>query len=210
MKTSRQFKFRVAAAVVALTAFLMSTELPRGSILEVVQAERPLFKREYARTAPISDKVITVKFTVNDDDYPVEASQLEGGLIRIEELGKAIYGFSPIIGEPVNGIITIKVYQIGKVRSLGKVVGESLNEVHTLVLDKVNDKYFTTYADANASFKIEILDVQTESQKPGEVLTAENYLNVLSECCVTCGGRLSCACRLSTQCGGCCDGSCCR
>lgn len=206
MPVSRQFKFRVAALVVTITAFLTSTELPRISPFELLRPERPLSGSERARTLPLSDKMITLKFTV-DDDSPVEVSQFEGGLIRIEKSGKAIYGFSAIINAPAKGTILIAVYQIGKIRSLGRVVKESLKDVHTLVVDQVDGKYLTTYEGADARFKIEVLDVQIEVQRGGEGPTAEYYLE---ECCLSCGDQETCACRVKTACGGCCDGSCCR
>lgn len=213
MKASRQTTFRVAAVVVAVTAFLMSTEFPPGRVFEAKPNASPRPRSAHARTTPVSDKMITARITVDDDDDPVECAQLEGGLIRIEIIGKAVYGFSPVISDPANGTVTIKVFRINSIINSGVVVSESLNEVHALVVEKAGDKHLATYGDATASFKIEIIDVQTQSRSGGEGPTAQNYVEIIGDagdCCVTCRGRTSCACRVSTPCGGCCDGPCCR
>ena len=210
MKASRQTTFRVAASVVAVTAFLMSTEFPPGGAFGAKPAGSLRPRSAHAQTTPVSDKMITAKITVDDDkDGPIEVAQFEGGLIRIGIIGKATYGFSPVISDPASGTVAIKVFRIISVISAGEVVSESLNEVHTLVAGQADDKYLTTYADAEASFNIEIIDVQAQSREGWEGQVAQNHLNVRADCCVTCRGREACACRVSTPCGGCCDGGCC-
>jgi hypothetical protein len=209
MKASRQTIFRVAALVVAIAAFVLSPEFPSGRAFEAKQRESPRPSNAYARTVPVSNKMITVKYTQDGGD-PVVAAQLEGGLIRVELPGKAIYGFSPIITDPASGTVTIKVYRIGRKRSVGGGVEESLKQVHTLIAGQASDKDFTTYADAEASFKIEILNIQTESLAAREGLSDHDLENLAYGCCAECDGRLTCACAVSTACGGCCDGACCH
>lgn len=205
MRMSHQTAFRIAVVVVAITAFLAAPGFPSGRVFEAKPTASPRPGNNHARTIPVSDQLITAKITIDDDEHVVEASQFEGGLIRIEKIGRAVYGFSPFISDPSNEIITIKVYRISVSEKDG-VVGEALSEVHALVADKAG-KYFTTYADADARFKIEILGVQTDSRSR-RASPNEPYL--LSECCVGCEGDKSCACRVSTACGGCCSGGCCH
>jgi hypothetical protein len=213
MKASRQTTFRVAAVVVAVTAFLMSIEFPPGRVFEAKPAASVRPRSAHAKTTPVSDKMITARITVDDDDAPAECAQLEGGLIRVEIIGKAVYGFSPVISDTASGTVTIKVFRISSIINSGVVVSESLNEVHALVVEKAGDQYLAAYADAAARFKIEIIDVKAQSNAGGEGPTSQNDVEIIVDagnCCVTCRGRSFCACRVSTPCGGCCDGSCCR
>lgn len=209
MKKSHQTNFRVAAVLVAVIAFLMSAELPSDRVFEAKPTAITQPRSAHTQTMSVSDKMITAKITIDDDDdYPVEATQIEGGLIRIEIIGKAIYGFSPLISEPTSGTVMVKIFRISSIINSGVVVSESLNEVNTLIVEKTGDPYFATYADADASFKIEIIAVQIQSQSGGP--TEQNYVGVIGgSCCITCRGRRFCACSVSTPCGGCCDGGCC-
>jgi hypothetical protein len=205
MKLSRQTAFRVAALVVSVTALLLSPEFPQGNAFEAKQRQDPRPVGKYARTAPVSDRLITVRYT-QDDGSPVVASQFEGGLIRVE-LGKAIYGFSPVITDPASGTVMIKVYRIGRTRSSGDTGEESLEQVQDLIASKAPSTYPTTYADANASFTLEILKIQTASLSE---LSDQDLIDVIGGCCAECDGRTTCACAVHTACGGCCDGHCCR
>jgi hypothetical protein len=203
MKVSRQMAFRIAVIVVAITAFLAAPGVPSGGVFGARQTASFRPGSGHVRTIPVSDRMITLKIT-GDDGHEVEASQLEGGLIRIEKASGAIYGFSPLVRDSSNEMMTIKVYRIG-VSEAGGVVGETLSEVNALVVGKAS-QYFTADADAEASFKIKVLDVQTAL---GSSRGSLNSPETLSECCAGCKGEISCACRVSTPCGACCSGTCC-
>src|ERR1044071_8964941 len=99
--------------------------------------------------------MISSKITV-DDDAPLEAAQLEGGLIRVNIFGKAIYGFSPVISDPLSRAVTIKVFRISETIYAGEATGESLEQVDALLVEKADEKYSTAYWVDNSSFKIEI------------------------------------------------------
>lgn len=209
MRAFYRFVFRITILFVAATAFLAAPEFPSGRFFEAKQMPSLQPDRARAWTAPVSARVITAKITVDDDGDPVEASQFEGGLIRVEIFGKAIYGFSPVISDSDGGTVTIKVYRISGAGSQGQSFGEGLNEVQNLVTAKANDRSVAAYTDADASFKIEILNVQTASQAGMERPTAQDYESLMSRCCAICGGRETCACRVVTLCGGCCGNPCC-
>jgi hypothetical protein len=205
---SQQTIFRVAAVIVAIAAFMMSPELPSGKVFEANQAANVRRRIEHARTVPVSNKLITVKFT-ESGEKTVEVSQFEGGLIRVEIPGKGVYGFSPIISDPGKGSITMKVYRIGQDRTGEGEVGESLIEVDILAAEKIGGKKQMAYTDGDENFKMEIVGVRAESEEKWEAVKAQYESNLVAECCVECG-RLHCGCAVATPCGGCCDGGCCH
>lgn len=209
MKALHQRIFRAAAVGVGLMTFLISPELPSGKVFEANQAASVRPRSEHARTMPISNKVITVKFT-GGDEQSVLAAQFEGGLIRVEIPGKATYGFSLIVSDLVKGTIAIKVYRIGLDGKSGEVVVESLTETETLIVEKVGNKNLTTYADGDENFKMEIVGIRTASEERWEAVKAQMESNLMADCCVWCGGRQFCSCWVATPCGGCCDGACCH
>lgn len=205
MKVYSQAAFRLVVVIFAVGAIMIAPEFPPGSASEAKQNANPQRRVEYARTMPVSNKMITAKITVDDHDYSTEYSQYEGGLIRIEKIGKAIYGFIPRISGPANQTVTIKVYRISQADDASGVISESLNEVYSIVADKAG-KYVTSYADADGSFKIEVLDIRAASRGAGDDVD----LNSLGQCCLECRGEVSCSCKISTPCGGCCGGGCCN
>jgi hypothetical protein len=209
MKGSQQTAFRIAVVVVAVAAFMVSPEFPPSKGMEARPAGSVQRGNDRADTTPVSDKMIAVKFSYEDGDW-AQAFQLEGGLIRVEIFGKAIYGFSPIITDQASGAVAIKVYEISKASDVNGTVSETLNEVQTLGTGMVNGKLLTSYADANESFKIEVIDVQPASQAEMNAVTEPDYVSATRKCCATCGNRETCACRVQTLCGGCCSGGCCR
>ena len=207
MKISRQVAFRIALVVVFITTYLFAPGFSPGGIFEAKQAGVRT-KAEQARTVPVSNKMIRAKITIDDHDDSAVISQLEGGLIRIERPGGAIYGFSPFVSDPANETFTIKVYRINQVVDAEGMTNEGLSEVDALIANKAG-KFFTTYADAEGRFKIEVLDVQTISYAI-DAQGQSNSDDVLTACCVRCRGETVCGCGVSTVCIDCCGKACCR
>ena len=204
MRVSRQTAFRIAVVVVATATYLVAPGLPPGRVFEARPAANPRPKNKHVRTIPVSDKMVTLKITGGGGHHEVEASQFEGGLIRVEKAGGSVYGLSPFVSDLSGEKMAIKVYRIGVSEADG-VAGETLNEVNSLMAEKAGG-YSATYADAEATFKIEIIDVRTV---PGTSLESLSSPEALSECCAGCRGEMTCACRVATPCGACCSGVCC-
>ena len=164
MKTSRRTRFRIAALVVVIIAFLISPELPPGTVFEPARKQSPLPTHKPAVTLCVSGRMFTVKFTP-DGERPVCVSQLEGGLIKIGKAGKATYGFTPTVSDSARGTITIKVLLVSRAVSSGEIAW-GLEELRTLVVEKAGEKYPASYyADSDSSFKIEISTFKQVSQQ---------------------------------------------
>lgn len=205
---SQQTIFRVEAVIVAVVAFLVSPELPSGKVFEANQAASVRRRIEHARTVPVSNKLITVKFK-ESDGKTVEVSQYEGGMIRVEIPGKGVYGFSPIISDQEKGSIVMKVYRISQDRTGDGEVREILSEADMLAAEKIGGKKQMTYTDGDESFKMEAAGVRAESEEKWEAVKAQYEANLVADCCVECG-RVHCGCAVATPCGSCCDGACCH
>jgi hypothetical protein len=165
---------------------------------------------QQAKTIPVSDLLITLKLSV-DENEPILASQFDGGMIRIELLkkeGLPIYGFSPYISDATNGAISVRVFQINRIIKDGELKGESMKEITTLAAYKENDKYTAMYAEGGDSFTFELIDVQ-KSEKYVELKGDHGELIGAAQCCLVCNGVRSCACAVSTSCGSCCAPECC-
>lgn len=191
MKTSRQTKFRIAALIVIVTAFLVSPELPLGKLFEPAR-----------RVKPAPGKMITLKVTP-EGEWPLRVLQLEGGLIKIGRKGKATYSFSPTVTDPDSGTVTIKVLSDGEAGSSGGF-SWGLKEARTLVVEKASDKYLAAYyVGSDSSFKIEVIGAKTGPWSVDEPLAALNYADASDNCCLSCMGCLFCGYAVSTECGGC-------
>lgn len=191
MKTSRQTKFRIAALIVVVTAFLVFPELPPGKLFGPARMVRSA-----------SGKMITLKVTP-EGERPLRVSQLEGGLIKIGREGQATYSFSPTVTDPDSGTVMIKVFSDGEAGSSGGFPW-GLKEARTLVVEKASDKYLAAYyVGSDSSFKIEVIGVKTGSWSVDGPLAALNYADASDNCCLSCMGRLVCGYTVSTECGGC-------
>lgn len=135
---------------------------------------------------------------------PLTVSQLEGRLIKTGLVEKTVYCFLPILSDRTKGTFTIEVYMANREggSSAMKLV-ESFKQVDALVVNRVKGKREVAYyQDDEASFKIEILTIQTVDE-PVERILEVGYQQVASdECCLVCEGRETCACSVSTICGG--------
>lgn len=120
MNTSRQNKFRIAALVVAIIAFLISPELPLGTVFEPARRQSPCPMHKLAGTVSASGRMFTLKFTP-DGERPVRVSQFEGGLIKIGKAGKATYDFTPTVSDPARGTVAIKVLLVSKAVNSGEI-----------------------------------------------------------------------------------------
>ena len=140
MKTSRRTRLRIVALIVAITAFLVSPELPLDKLFE---------RSQRARLA--AGKMIMLKFTLGE--RPLRVSQIEGGLIKIGREGKSTYTFSPTVTDQENRTVTIKVFPDEVAGGPGGLL--------TLVVEKTGDTYLTAYyADSDSSFRIEVIGVK--------------------------------------------------
>ena len=165
---------------------------------------------QQAKTIPVSDLLITLKLSV-DDNGPILASQLDGGMIRIELLkkeGSPVYGFSPYISDSVNGTISVRVFQISRIIKGGEFKGEGMKEMTTLDAYKENDKHLAMYAERESSFTFELISVQ-KSERYIEPKGDHGEIIDTGQCCIVCNGIRSCACAVTTVCGSCCAPACC-
>ena len=213
MKKYRQLAFRISAHAVVVTA-LMSVILaqdnpPQINYPDAISASAkqsdPLPMSEWAKTIPISNNQITLDFRI-DNYRPITATQFEGGLIRVEKIGGGIYGFAPYISDQASGTISIKVFQINQIRNSSEIVGESIKELHTLIAGKAGDGALTSYSDSQLNFAIKVVDFYKSSRS---VKTPDLMQTYDTQCCVSCDGLVTCACKVVTDCGECCRGKCC-
>lgn len=211
VKVYNQTAFRLVVTFFAIVAVMIAPEFPLDSASGGNREASPQTIVEHAKTMPVSNSVITAKFSVNGNYIPVEASQLEGGLTRIESVGKAAYGFVPAISDASKQTMTIRVYRINQEKNDGGKIIERLNEVSSLVADKAGG-YIADYVDADMSIKIEITSIHTDSNihtASGAILPAGGS-DSPGECCLECMGLLTCSGKLTTPCGGCCSGNWCN
>jgi uncharacterized protein (DUF39 family) len=205
VKIYNQTAFRLVVVFFAIVAIMIAPEFPPDIASGVDRKAGPQTIVERAKVIPVSNRVITAKFSDDEKDITIEASHFEGGLTRIEKVGEAIYGFVPVISDSSKQTVVIRVYRISQEDAGGRVI-ERLNEVSSLVADKAGG-YVACYADANGSFKIEVKNIQTDWVAMPPVGSLSDSLK---ECCLECMGVVMCSGKLSTPCGGCCSGDWCR
>ena len=198
MTISRQTGFRIAVLIVGIATFMFSPGLlpnqpppqPRRLLPPRGEPEEPA--RRETRMWPLR---ITPW-----GEPPVTVSQLEGRPIKTGLKGKTVYCFLPILSDRAKGTFTIGVYTANRESGLStRELDESFKQVDALVVRRV--KGVAYYQDDEASFKIEILTVQTVDgpveriQEIGlQSLKSDNF-------CLVCRGRETCACSASTVCG---------
>lgn len=207
MKISQRTIFQIVIFVAAAVAFLAAPGFSGGHVFEAKQAASDNLSIKTARIMPISNWLITMSISGKENGGSFEISQLEGGLIRIEKSQGAVYGFSPVISDLTTRTVTIKVYRISQEKDASGSIEERLNEVYALVADKTGPTYYT---DAEASFKIQIHNIEMDSNLTKDVLITQGDLRLLDNCCIRCDGDKTCACRVTSACGGCCNGPCCN
>src|SRR5215208_6100417 len=125
---------------------VISLVWPSHGAVEKEQAVQSFTIKGRAKTIPISDTVIKLRF-ITDGKQDVYATQFDGGLIRIEENKSLIYGFSPFIIDQASGDIAIRVFRISKIKENGKVVDERMEELQILEAGKAGDHSLTIYRD---------------------------------------------------------------
>lgn len=179
---------------------------PSHGAVEKEQAVQSVTIRGRAKTIPISDTAIKLRF-ITDGKQDVYATQFDGGLIRIEEDKSLIYGFSPFIIDQASGDIAIRVFRISKIKENGKVVDERMEELQILEAGKAGDHSLTIYRDLVSHFTIEVVDVKKDSKSAGQTISLQGGGG--GKCCVECEGRTTCSCEVTTACGGCCHPDCC-
>ena len=206
MSNYKRITLRLLAPALMLAGFipiLGAQHIPP----QVAQQEETLRADEEAITIPISDKKITLVFTV-DGRETIQATQLEGGLIRMEKEGGSTYGFTPYIAD--DGTIAVRVFNIYKIVKKGKLLGEGIREVETLQANRESDETILRYADNDSSFTIQVKGVQ---KKPKENVSKQDYglaeEAAGNKCCITCSGIKTCACEVVASCGTCCFITCC-
>jgi hypothetical protein len=102
MLIKRPFEKVSPLALVVVLMFLVPS-LMSAQDNSLSQPDTPLPWSRQAKTIPISDKRISLRLTFPEGQTMV-ATQLEGGMIRIEK-DKAIFGLTPYITDHDNGTI---------------------------------------------------------------------------------------------------------
>lgn len=161
-------------------------------------------KYEQAATVPSSDRLITFKLTL-DNRAPVEVTQLEGGMIRIEKEGSWILGLTPYVRDSSTDEIAVKIFQISVITKENVAVGEGIVELQTLRPYKEEDKLLSSFTYGDSHFIIQLADKKKTLKSDIRPQLVEYYGN----CCVTCDGVRICGCSVNASCGACCAPPCC-
>jgi hypothetical protein len=166
-----------------------------------------------AYTVPISETKIVLEIAV-DNRRPIKVTQLEGGLIRIEKKGVAIFGFTPYIVDQKTGAVAVKAFSIIPITREGKTIGESISEIGRIEPSTVGSDSVAAFHYGDSQFTFQIKQVQPGAAlnyvlEPDNPSTLE-FIMAVSRCCVTCDGVTTCACAVSADCGSCCAGVCCN
>jgi hypothetical protein len=201
MTISRQAGFRIAVLIVGMASFLFSPELPP---YQSPPQPRRLFspRGEPEERARKETHMLTLRITPWGEP-PVTVSQLEGRLIKTGLVKRTVYCFLPILSDRTKGTFTIEVYTA--IRESGwsaRYLDENIKQVDALVVRGVKgSREVAYYQDDEASFKIEILAVQTVDE-PVEGIQEIGIRSFTSDnSCFMCRGRETCACSASTVCG---------
>lgn len=161
---------------------------------------------EQARTVPTSNGQIKIKINL-DTGQSVQATQFEGGLIRMEIEGVGVFGFTPYRrGQDTEETISVKVFRITAINKNGKVVGEGITELERV--DLVGDqpiRALGALVNAEMRFTLQLVGVK-DAAKIKEISLRPVFEG---SCCVTCDGVRTCACAVEALCGSCCMGDCC-
>jgi|SRR5437660_194387 len=205
MKGNRRVGYHVLAplAVVGALSAIWAQDAPLG-----VQLNGSVPLSNQARTEPISKDQIRLKIIL-DNGESVQATQLEGGMIRMEIEGRGIFGFTPIRRGQSDGVVAVKVFRITKVQKDGQVVGERIKELQTNEAGN-QPTALSGLADNEPRIMIQLVGVReypkiTKVSSPPQI----GGLGDTGGCCVACNGIKVCACSVDASCGSCCVGVCC-
>lgn len=201
MTTSRQAAFRIVAVVVALASFMFSPDLPSD---KSPPQPRQLFSPRGGLEEPArrETRMLTLRITPWGEP-PMTVSQLEGKFIKTGLIGRTVYCFLPVLSDRAEGAFTIEVYT-GKRQSgsSARKLKENIKQVAALVVRRVKGKREVAYyQDAEASFKIEILTVQTVDEPVERIREIGLQSYEADNSCLVCRDREICACSASTVCG---------
>jgi hypothetical protein len=165
---------------------------------------------QQAYTVPISNTEITLEITV-DGNPPIRATQLDGGLIRIEKIGSTIYGFTPYITDRDTGEVAVRAFRIRRISTQGKVVGEGIKEIANIEASSLSNGALVVFDDSDSRFTFQVKEIQQTSIWNDGTMRKRPKRNPVYKimCCVTCNELRTCACAVEAGCGSCCDGSCC-
>lgn len=202
--------WRALPLPLVIGGFVFLLGIQSGNPAASQNEDPPSFLQAY--TVPISETKIALEITV-DNGRPKKVTQLEGGLIRIEKKGVAIFGFTPYIKDQKTGAVAVKAFSIIPISKEGKIVGESIREIgsfepHT---DIYSPAAAFNYGDSQFTFQLKqvqpgaALNYVSEPDTPSTIAFALGA----GRCCVTCEGVTTCACSVSEDCGSCCAGVCC-
>lgn len=146
--------------------------------------------------------MLTVRITPWGEP-PVTVSQLEGRVIKTGLVRRTVYCFLPVLSDKSKGTFTIEVYTANRESGWSaRYLDENIKQVDVLVVRRVKGKREVAYyQDDEASFKIEILTVQTVDEPVERILEIGFHPFGSDNSCLVCRGRETCACSTSTVCG---------
>jgi hypothetical protein len=173
--------------------------------------EKSVPRSKQAITVPISDNVITLNITLNDGT-PIQAGELEGGLIRIERDGR-VFGLVPRIIDRERSVIGIDIFRITRIKRGDVTVGESIEQIETIDTNPSNAR--PTNVESQMSIQLKSIKKRNLSMKEHKAqgsgtISPQNEPDPTERCCVTCGGLKVCGCAVVMSCGSCCCGTCCE
>lgn len=124
---------RAGVGAVAVLLMLFPTLIAHHSASDSGLDEQSASFKTHVRTQPVSNRRVSLQM-VFDDGQVASATQLEGGLIRVEStIDNVVFGLTPLIAD--DGQVHVKVYRVNSIKHQGKSLGESLSEIETLVLN---------------------------------------------------------------------------
>lgn len=201
MTISRQAGFRIAVLIVGMASFLFSPELPP---YQSPPQPRRLFspRGEPEEPARKETHMLTLRITPWGEP-PVTVSQLEGRLIKTGLVKRTVYCFLPILSDRTKGTFTIEIYTANRESGWSaRKLDKNIKQVDALVVRRAKGKREVAYyQDDEASFKIEILTVQTVDEPVERILKIGLHPFGSANSCLVCRGRETCACSTSTVCG---------
>src|SRR5215213_2445242 len=156
---------RVFPLALVMTGFVFMLGVQSGNPAASKSEDPPSLIQAY--TVPISETKIVLEITI-DNSRPVKVTQLEGGLIRIEKKGVAIFGFTPYIADQKTGAIAVKAFGIIPIIREGKTIGESINQIGSLDPFTLTNGSVAAFYYGDSQFTFQIKQVQ-----PGAAL---NYV----------------------------------
>lgn len=163
---------------------------------------------DYPKTysVPVSTKLIKIRIWLESGSW-VDATQFEGGLIRISKEDQT-WGLIPLINEGQNHNVEIRLFNISRVIRSRRIVGEAVKEIRRISLGEPSGS--STSDDFPIRMELAQISDSDADPKLFELPLGDPSRSQQQYCCLYCDGYYICSCMVETSCGSrCCAGQCC-